>query len=194
MASDTDDSLAHVVGMRLLIPHPGKAPHVAGGTLHAADDDLELAPRIGSPVANVAAIEPNHRVSLQLAFDTFEISRAARGVARLGPRKLALRFLLMKALADLAEPVPYRLGISAVFDRKDLSQQFGDLSEGNETCALGLEVQPLRSDQPVAEMFTELREGPLVRPETRADHQPAYAEANIPKRGAEGSSVVSLDP
>ena len=82
------------------------------------------------------------------------------------PRELALDLLFVEALADPAKAVAYGLGVPSIFDGKDLAQEVGDLLEGNETRALGLEVEPFRSDEAMAEPVAELREGSPGRVET----------------------------
>ena len=128
MASDANDGLAHVVGMSPGIPHPGKTPRLAGGTLNATGDDLEEVLRIGMSVANVAAVKPNDRLIFRLALNTLSPSRTALGVSRPGPCEFALDLLLVEALADPAEAVAYGFGVPSIFDGKDLAQEVGDLS------------------------------------------------------------------
>ena len=114
------------------------------------------------PVANVATVKPNDGLNFRMALNTFGPFRAALGVARPGPREFAQDLVLVKTLADLAQAVAYRLGVASVFNGKDLAQEVGDLPEGNEACALRLEVEPFRSDKLVAQLVTELREAPLA--------------------------------
>jgi hypothetical protein len=159
--------------------------------LNAAGDDLEEVLRIGMSVANVAAVKSNDRLSFRYPF---RLSRAALGVSGPGPCKLALDLLLVEALADSVKAIPYGLGIPSIFDGKDLAQEVGNLLEGKETRALGLEVEPFRSDEAMAEAVAELREGPLGRVETGADNKPPHAERDIAERRAEDSSIVSPGP
>jgi hypothetical protein len=162
--------------------------------LNATGDDLEEALRIGMSVPNVAAVKPNDRLIFRLALRTLSPSGSALGVSRPGPCELALDLLLVEALADTSKAVAHGFGVPSIFDGKDLAQEVGDLLEGKETRALGLEVEPFRSDEAMAEAVAELREGSPGRVETGADNKPAHAKRDVPERRAEGSSIVSPGP
>jgi hypothetical protein len=167
-----------------------------------ADDDLEVAGLLG-PVADVAAVEPNHDPPLRVG-EMAPVDRAAVDEAR----PLVAEF----RLGPLGHPHHVFAdggGVDRLPDGQDVSRHGGRGGIGCQRGPSGLEIEPLRRDV-VGEKLVERRDGrrsvlvlaPAAmeawagqadRAEQGAEHDRVAALGSAPPSAA-GAAAVSFDP
>ena len=152
----------------------------------AADDDLEVAGLL-APVADVAAVQPDHDPPLR-GRQLLPVGRAA--VDEAGP------LLAELGLGPLGDPQHVRAdgaGVDRGPDRQDVGEQPGRGGVGHERGPAGLEVEPLRRDV-VREQVLERRERrrPGPAPVAPAAVEARAREADVAEERAEHDRVAAL--
>jgi hypothetical protein len=138
---------------------------------HLARDHLEMAPIPTMPVADVAAIKPDHD--------------------RIGWLRRVGGMLLHDGLAHPHHSVPHRAGMLRAAHRQQLGQQGGDLAEGDQRRIAGRDVGQFRRDGIPAEVQDGKALGPIAAL-AGANEQPSDAQRHVAEQRPKPHRIVTF--